>query len=61
MTSVKNDWRVPSASIPDGSGERVDPAPDVTFLTYQADHGFSGVRPEMADDIREWLGQQLRH
>ena len=36
-------------------------ASDVTFLTYQADHGFSGVRPEMADDIREWLGQQLRH
>lgn len=36
-------------------------ASDVTFLTYQADHGFGGVRPELADDTRSWLEQQRRH
>jgi pimeloyl-ACP methyl ester carboxylesterase len=34
-------------------------ASDVSFLTYQADHGFGPVREQMADDIRDWLERHL--
>lgn len=34
-------------------------AADVTFNVYHANHGFEGVRPRLAADVRQWLACRL--